>query len=77
MSGITLSDAQAQLSAWLEASIAVSKGASYRIADRELRRADLDHVQAQIKFWQAQCYQLTRQQTGGAQIRIGQVSSND
>ncbi len=53
MADMMLAQAQAQLDAWLAASLAVAKSQSYRIADRELTRADAGEVQKQIDYWRA------------------------
>lgn len=41
-----------QLTAWLEANIAVSQGQSYQIGSRNLTRANCKEILDQIKFWQ-------------------------
>lgn len=64
---ITEADAQAQLAAWLAASIAVSKSQSYSIGNRSLTRADLKDIQEQIKFWNKYLLNLSR--SGGLNIR--------
>ena len=53
MAGITQAQAQAQLDAWLAASLAVATGQSYEIADRKLTRADAGEIRRQIEYWQA------------------------
>jgi hypothetical protein len=69
MAGITIEHAQAQLDAWLAASIAIASGQEYEIdtgaGRRKLRRADLNAVQAQIKFWDQQVKELTPSTAGG------------
>jgi hypothetical protein len=57
---ITLQQAQQQLDAWLAASLAVSKGVSYRIGTRQLTRADASQIQSQITYWEAKVDRLTR-----------------
>lgn len=59
MAGITLEQAQAQLDAWLAASLAVSKSQSYQIGDRRLSRADAAEIRSQLEFWQGQISRLT------------------
>lgn len=59
MAGITLEQAQAQLEAWLAASLAVTKSQSYQIGDRRLSRADAAEIRSQVEFWQAQISRLT------------------
>lgn len=51
MAGITLAEAETQLSTWLSANTAVASGQSYSIAGRTLTRADANHILEQIKFW--------------------------
>lgn len=54
MAAITLTQAQAQLDAWLAASLAVAQAQSYEIAGRKLTRADAMHIKSQIGYWKAQ-----------------------
>jgi hypothetical protein len=51
MAAITLTQAQAQLDAWLAASLAVAQAQSYQIGDRQLTRADSAQIQSQVKYW--------------------------
>lgn len=64
MSGITLDQAQAQLAAWLAASLAVSQNQEYSIGTRKLRRADAAVIREQITYWQGMVAQLTATATG-------------
>ena len=66
MAGITLTQAEAQLTAWLDASTAVSDSQAYSIAGRSLTRANAAEIRQQIKFWQDLVTRLTR---GGLHIR--------
>lgn len=66
MAGITLVQAQAQLDAWLAASLAVSQKQSYAIGDRQLTLADVQHITAQISFWESRVNRLSR---GGLRVR--------
>lgn len=63
MAGITLAQAQAQLDAWLAASLAVATGQSYEIdtgtGRRKLTRADAAEVREMVKHWQSMVQQLT------------------
>ena len=59
----------------MQASLAVAQGQSYRIADRELRRADAQYIMSQIKFWESKIAQLTRATQGRGGLRFGQVIS--
>lgn len=70
MAGITLEQAEAQLSAWLSASAAVAQGQSYTIStesgSRSLSRANAREIMSQIKYWDTQVKRLTR---GGINVR--------
>ena len=66
MAGITLDQAQAQLDAFLAASVAVAKGQAYQIGTRAYRRADLKDIQLSIEFWDGKVQRLTR---GGIGVR--------
>lgn len=63
MAGITLEQAQAQLDAWMAASLAVTRNQEYRIETgngaRSLKRADAAEIRQQITFWQAKVNSLT------------------
>jgi hypothetical protein len=59
MAGITLSQAEAQLTVWIAASTAVASGQSYSIGNRSLSRADSADIREQIKFWDSLVKQLT------------------
>ena len=69
MAGITLAQAQAQLDAWLAASLAVSQGQSYSIAGRSLSRADAATIQENVKMWNNKVVQLTRSAAGKGRTR--------
>lgn len=71
MAGITLAQAEAQLAAWLEASIAVSKGQSYSVGGRSVTRADLPAISAQIDKWERKVQQLQGGSSGGSRVRHG------
>jgi len=49
---ITLAQAQAQLDAWLAASLAVATSQSYRIGTRTLTRADAGEIRRNIAHWE-------------------------
>ena len=59
MSGITLTQAQAQLDAYLAAETAILNGQEYVIANRRMRRADLAAIQDGIKLWNERVQALT------------------
>lgn len=63
-SGITLAQAETQLSAYLAAETAVLSGQQYSIAGRMMRRADLPGIQAGIKIWNDRVQALTRTSQG-------------
>lgn len=66
MAGITLAQAQAQLTAWLAASTAVATGQAYSIAGRSLTRANAAEIRNQIDYWDSKVKTLSR---GGRAIR--------
>jgi hypothetical protein len=74
MVGITLSQAQAQLAAYLAAETAVLTGQSYTISSngssRELTRADLKFIQTGIEIWNKRVQSLDR---GGIRVRTVEV----
>lgn len=59
MAGITLQQAQAQLDAWMAASLAVATGQEYTIGTRKLRRADADEIRQQVMFWEKRVASLS------------------
>lgn len=69
MAGVTLEQAQAQLDAWLAASIAVAGNQEYTIqtanGSRTLKRADAAEVREQVKYWQGVVARLTSPAAGG------------
>jgi hypothetical protein len=58
MAGITLAQAESQLTAWIAASTAVAGGQSYTINGRSMTRADARAIQEQIEFWDRKCQSL-------------------
>lgn len=66
MAGITLTQAEAQLTAWLSASTAVASGQAYTIGSRSLTRADAKEIRKQIEFWDSMVKSLDR---GGVRVR--------
>lgn len=73
MAGWTLSQAQAQLDAWLAASLAVAGSQSYEIDSgngrRKLTRANAAEIQAQITFWKREVDALTPSAGGRRRTR--------
>lgn len=68
-SGITLTQAQAQLNAYLAAETAVLSGQKYEIAGRTLQRANLAEIQAGITSWDARVKQLSLRAGGYSRTR--------
>lgn len=69
MPAISLATAQAQLEAYLAASLAVSQNQSYSIAGRSLSRANLSEIQTAISFWENKVNALTRAAAGRGRTR--------
>lgn len=65
MAGITLAQAEAKLSAWLDADAAVARNQSYSIAGRTLTRADAGEIRTNITFWDGWVKRLSRSSTRG------------
>jgi hypothetical protein len=69
MAGITLAQAQAQLTLWLNASTAVAASQSYEIdsgnGSRKLTRADAAEIRHQVIFWEGKVKALTPSNAGG------------
>lgn len=68
MAGITQAQAQAQLDAWLAASLAIAKNQSYTIGMRTLTRADAKEIQGLITYWEQRVQNLSRG-PGGMRVR--------
>jgi hypothetical protein len=69
MAGITLPQAEAQLTAWLAASTAVASNQSYTIGTRSLTRADSKDIREWIKFWRSEVTRLEASGGGGIRVR--------
>ena len=69
MAGITLDQAEAQLTAWVAASTAVSQGQSYTIGSRSLSRAHASEILKMINFWEAKVTRLADGSGGGIRVR--------
>lgn len=69
MVGITLAQAQAQLDAWLAASLATATGQSYEIAGRRLTRANAAEITRNIDTWNARVVTLSNQASGRGRAR--------
>ncbi len=66
MSGITLTQAEAKLTIWMDAEDKVASGQSYSIAGRSLTRADLGMIGERITYWNNFVKRLDR---GGIRVR--------
>lgn len=73
MGVITAELCEKKLKMWLEAEDAVATGASYKIGQQELKRADLGMIREQISYWEAR---LIRFKTGGG-VRTFRVIPRD
>jgi hypothetical protein len=69
MSGISLAEAEAQLTAWIAASTAVAANQSYTIGTRSLTRADSKDIREWIKFWRSEVSRLADGSGGGIRVR--------
>lgn len=69
MAGITLTNAETQLAAYLAAETAVLAGQEYTIGSRHLKRADLAEIRDGISFWNGKVNALSRGGNGGMRVR--------
>jgi len=69
MSGTTLATAQAHLTAWEAADLAVATGQSYSIGSRSLTRANAAEIRANIDYWNRKVEALSRGGSGGMRVR--------
>jgi hypothetical protein len=69
MAGITLSQAEDQLTAWLSASSAVAQGQAYSIGSRALTRANAREIRENIEFWDSKVRRLADGSGGGIRVR--------
>ena len=60
MAGITLAQAETNLTAWLAASEAVAASQSYTIGDRTLTRANAAWIEKMLTYWNSQVQRLSR-----------------
>ena len=65
MAGITLTQAEAKLTLWMDAEDKVASGPSYSIQGRSLTRADLGMIGERIDRWERKVQRLTR---GGIRV---------
>lgn len=69
MAGITLTQAQTQLDAYLAAETAVLSGQRYEIGGRMLQRADLAQIRDGITTWDARVKTLSATASGRGRSR--------
>lgn len=73
MAGITLAQAEAKLTLWLDAEDNIAAGQSYSISteqgSRSLSRADLAEVRSQIDYWERKVKRLSGGRSGGPRVR--------
>ena len=74
MAGITLEQASAALTVWLNAATAVSTGQSYTIGGRSLTRADSNSIMSWVNFWDNKVKELSNSDTG---MQISQYAPTD
>jgi hypothetical protein len=72
MAGVTLAQAQAQLNAWLAASLAVAGNQSYTIGMRTLTRANAKEIQGLVSYWERRVQALSRG-PGGMRVRYAVI----
>ncbi len=70
MPGITLAQAEQQLSNWIDADIAVAKSQSYTVGTRQLTRADAKEITDKINYWEGKVKLLS----GNSGRRVSQVN---
>ncbi len=70
MAGITLAQAEEQITSWLAASTAVAGGQAYTIGGRSLTRADARSIQQQIDFWDKKCQELSGESNVARKIKV-------
>ncbi|MDF3821982.1 DUF6148 family protein [Leptospira sp. 96542] len=69
MAGITLTQAQAQLDAWLAASLAVASGQAFEVSGRKLTRVNAEHIDRMIDYWGAKVANLSNSAAGRGRAR--------
>ncbi|GHV06328.1 hypothetical protein FACS1894217_04790 [Clostridia bacterium] len=62
--GITLETARQHLQRWLDAEFELATSQSYTIGTRQLTRANLNAVRAEIEYWSGKVAQLELAQSG-------------
>lgn len=74
---ITLEQAKTHLTAWLDASLAVSTAQSYSIGSRTLTRANISEIQKQINYWENKVNELTIKENNGKVRRAKRFMPRD
>lgn len=69
MAGITLSQAETQLAAYIAAEIKVLSGQSYEFQGRSLTRADLSEIRAGVTAWDRRVKELSAKASGKGRAR--------
>lgn len=64
----TLAEAKEYLQIWVNASLAVAGGQSYKVGRRELTRANLGEIQKMINYWRTEVNKLEAGRGGGARV---------
>jgi hypothetical protein len=77
MAGITLTQANTHLQAWLTAEIEVTTNQSYTIGTRTLTRANLGEIRKQIDYWQNTCNRLENVAKYGGRNRVRRIVPRD
>ena len=71
MAGLTLAQAEAQLTLWIAASTAVSKGQSYTVpGGQTFTRADARTIRENIDYWDKKCQQLAGETNTARKITV-------
>lgn len=69
MAGITLSQAETQLAAYVSAETKVLQGQAYEISGRRLTRANLAEIREGMDFWDRKVKELTNTASGVGRSR--------
>lgn len=64
MAGITLAQAQTQLSLWIAADAAVASGQSFALGDKSLTLANAGEIRKNIDYWDSKVNSLSNSRTG-------------
>lgn len=73
MAGITLAQAEAKLTLWMDANDAVARNQSFSVGGRTLTRANLSEILRQIEFWDAKVKSLTA--SGNRRNRVRYITN--